>query len=87
MFLHEWLDQNKIGEDVLAKFLKCSIFAVKKWVNGEREPRWDQREQIMVLTKDQVTPNDWHENRRAYEAWRAANTKRRQPKRSRRKKW
>jgi hypothetical protein len=87
MFLHEWLEANKVSRHGLAKFLKCSQEAIKKWCNGEREPRWDQREQIMVLTKDQVTPNDWHENRRAYEAWRTTVRKpgrTRAPKRRRR---
>ena len=67
MQLQEWLASNDISHEGLAKFLHCSVYAIRKWVSGEREPRWDMREKIRKLTKDGVSPNDWHENSRAYE--------------------
>jgi hypothetical protein len=67
MQLAKWLAKHEFDEVIVAKFLGCSVYAIRKWVNGEREPRWDQREAIMRMTKNAVMPNDWHENRRDYE--------------------
>jgi hypothetical protein len=68
MQLQEWLSRHNISHEGLAKFLHCSIFAVRKWISGEREPRWEMREKIAKLTKGEVSPNDWHENSRSCEA-------------------
>jgi len=67
MQLQEWLSNNDFSHETVAKFLHCSVYAIRKWVSGEREPRGHMREKIRKMTKDMVMPNDWQENSRAYE--------------------
>lgn len=43
----------------LAKQLKCSIGALRKWRYGERIPRPDQMRRIAEATEGLVTPNDF----------------------------
>lgn len=57
--LKQWLKDNNISSDELAKSLKVSIEAVYKWMSGERKPDTENMNAIFLLTKGVVTPNDF----------------------------
>lgn len=59
MTLREWMDKS--GNDIIetAKIFNVSIYAVKKWLNGDRRPRSEMQAKIKKLTKGDVSPNDF----------------------------
>lgn len=59
MTLREWMDKLDITIDEAARSFDVSIFAVKKWLNGQRIPRPTAQRKIKKITRGDVTPADW----------------------------
>lgn len=59
MNLREWMDTRDIDIFEAARAFDCSIYAVKKWLNGDRTPRPAMQSKIKKVTKGQVTGDDW----------------------------
>lgn len=59
MTLREYIKQNSLTPDAMAKLLGCSEGAVRKWCSGERTPRPDQMRTISEVTAGAVLPNDF----------------------------
>jgi len=59
MTLSEYLNYSGKTQMKFAKEVDASVGAVKKWVYGERFPRIGQLKKIKVVTKGNVTPNDF----------------------------
>ena len=59
MTLRDWMDARDIDVFEAAKAFDVSIYAVKKWLKGERTPRPKLQAKIKKVTKGQVTGDDW----------------------------
>ncbi len=59
MRLLDWM--KKTDTDILeaAKAFDVSIYAVKKWLKGERIPRPKMQSKIKKVTKGAVSGDDW----------------------------
>lgn len=57
--LRDWMDKNNIGILEAAKSFGVSVFAVKKWLNGDRIPRSKTQATIKKITKGAVTGDSW----------------------------
>lgn len=62
MTLNDYLETRNIYYRDFAEKGGFSIFAVRKWLNGERIPRDRNKVKIAKLTKNAVTAQDWVEN-------------------------
>lgn len=59
MTLKEWMEEEDIDISFIMKELDVSVYAVKKWLTGERVP-WSKTQQVIFkMSKGKVTPNDW----------------------------
>lgn len=67
MTLREWLERHEIREETAARKIQelakgeygCTVYAIRKWITGERIPRPKMQAIIMHFTGNAVTPNDW----------------------------
>ena len=59
MTLREWMDKTDIDVFEAARAFGVSIYAVKKWLRGERIPRDAMKAKIKKVTKNGVTGDDW----------------------------
>lgn len=59
MNLKQYLRESGIYYRDFASAGGFSIYAVRKWLNGERIPRDLNKVKIAKLTKDKVQPQDW----------------------------
>ena len=59
MKLREWMDKTDIDVFEAARAFGVSIYAVKKWLTGERIPRDAMKARIKRVTKGQITGDDW----------------------------
>lgn len=59
MDLRKWMDVKNIDVFEAARAFGVSIYAVKKWLNGERTPRSATQLKIKKITKGDICPNDW----------------------------
>ena len=59
MKLLEWM--NKTNTDIIeaAEVFGVTVFAVKKWLRGDRIPRDNMKIKIKKVTKGLVTGDDW----------------------------
>jgi hypothetical protein len=57
--LRQWMDKTDIDVFEAARAFGVSIFAVKKWLRGERVPRPKTQTKIKRITKGSVTAEDW----------------------------
>ena len=57
--LREWMDKTDIDVFEAARAFGVTIYAIKKWLNGERTPRPKMQAKIKKVTKGQVTGDDW----------------------------
>jgi hypothetical protein len=59
MTLREWMEKLDVNIDEAAKSFGVSIYAVKKWLSGERIPRPTHQRKVKKITRGDVTPTDW----------------------------
>lgn len=59
MTLREWMDKTDIDVFEAARAFGVSIYAVKKWLRGDRIPRDAMKAKIKKVTKSSVTGDDW----------------------------
>ena len=59
MTLKDWLAKNEISNKTAAKHFGCSIYAIRKWLRGERIPRPKMQNTIKRVTGGAVTGDDW----------------------------
>jgi len=59
MTLSEYMKRAGLDALAIARKLKCSEGAVRKWQYGERTPRKKKMLEIYYLTRGQVTANDF----------------------------
>lgn len=59
MKLREWMDKTDIDIYEAARAFNVSIYAVRKWLRGERTPRPNLQARIKKVTKGAVTGDDW----------------------------
>jgi hypothetical protein len=59
MRLQDWMEKTNTDIIETAKMFDVSVYAVKKWLRGERIPRDDMKKKIKKLTKGLVDGNDW----------------------------
>ena len=59
MTLKEYLDSKDIYYRDFADEAGVSIYAVRKWLNGERTPRDRTKAKIAKITKNAVKAQDW----------------------------
>lgn len=59
MKLIEWLQKTDRDIDSAAQDFGVSIFAIRKWLRGERIPRPQTQVKIKRITKGLVTSEDW----------------------------
>ncbi len=59
MRLIEWMEKTDIDVFEASRAFDVSIYAVKKWLKGERTPRPKMQAKIKSVTKGQVTGDDW----------------------------
>lgn len=70
MTLREWLTANRRKQAWLVQGTGLSPAQVSRIVRGEQAASWEVAESILILTDGAVTPNDLHEQRRAWLALR-----------------
>jgi len=61
MTLKDYLQKNDIYYRDFAEEIGVSIFAVRKWLNGERTPRDRTKALISKATNGKVQAQDWIE--------------------------
>ena len=61
MRLQDWMEKTDTDIIEAARMFGVSIYAVKKWLRGDRIPRDDMKRKIRKLTKGLVDGNDWIE--------------------------
>lgn len=59
MRLREWMDKTDIDLYETARAFNISIYAVRKYLRGERTPRPAIQAKIKKITKGAVTGDDW----------------------------
>ena len=59
MDLKSWMDKKEMTIDETAKKIGVSIYAVKKWLRGERIPRPRMQFRIRKMTAGAVCAEDW----------------------------
>lgn len=65
MTFAKWLQDNHVSFEAAAKLLAqmsgktCSVFAIRKWVRGERTPRPHMQATIKKMTQGAVSGDDW----------------------------
>lgn len=59
MTLKDWMEKNDVDILQASESFGASIFAVKKWLRGERTPRPSMQAKIKRATKGAVTGDDW----------------------------
>lgn len=59
MTLREYLRKNDISNQDFADQIEVSIFAVRKWLSGERIPRDKTKVRIARVTKNAVPTQVW----------------------------
>lgn len=59
MNLRTYLDKTKTSPSDFAKAGGFSIFAVRKWLYGERIPRDHNKLKIFKMTEGKVRAKDW----------------------------
>lgn len=59
MKLIDWLRDTENDIHSAAEAFGVSIYAVRKWIRGERTPRPKMQAKIKRVTRGQVTGNDW----------------------------
>jgi hypothetical protein len=59
MNLRAWMDKVDIDVFEAARAFGVSIYAIKKWLKGERTPRPATQAKIKKVTKGDVTGDDW----------------------------
>lgn len=59
MTLKDYLSKNGIYYRDFAEEVGVSIYAVRKWLNGERTPRDKTKALIAKVTKGAVQAQDW----------------------------
>ena len=59
MTLIDWMRKTDIDVFEAARAFGVSIYAVKKWLNGDRTPRPKMQAKIKKVTKGQITGDDW----------------------------
>ncbi len=64
MKLIDWMKKTNITIDEAALAFGASVFAVRKWIRGERNPRAIMQRTIKKVTKGAVTGDDWIDNKR-----------------------
>lgn len=65
MKLATYLSKHGLTEEAFAAEVKQSVFAVRKWANGQRFPRESNLREIARATKGKVTAADFLEARAA----------------------
>lgn len=58
MLLREYLRKHKITAEKFSVQMDVSVFAVIKWMSGQRTPRFSYIKKIMELTNNEVLPED-----------------------------
>ena len=61
MRLQDWMEKTDTDIIETARMFGVSVYAVKKWLRGDRIPRDDMKRKIRKLTKGLVDGNDWIE--------------------------
>lgn len=59
MRLMDWMEKTNIDVFEAARAFDVSTYAIKKWLKGERTPRPKTQAKIKLVTKGQVTGDDW----------------------------
>ena len=57
--LRDWMDKSNTDIIEAAKTFEVSVFAIKKWLKGERTPRPKMQAKIKRLTKGAVSADSW----------------------------
>jgi hypothetical protein len=57
--LRQWMDKTDIDVFEASRAFGVSIYAIKKWLKGERTPRPKMQAKIKKVTKGSVTGDDW----------------------------
>jgi len=64
MRLQDWMEKTNTDIEATAKMFGVSIYAVKKWLRGDRIPRDAMKAKIRKITKGAINGNDWIEEGR-----------------------
>lgn len=59
MRLSDYFASAQVNERAFAALLGVSAKAVRHWVRGDRTPRPEQMQKIIIATKGAVSPNDF----------------------------
>lgn len=59
MMLRDYLQERGISNHDFAAEVDVTIYAVRKWLNGERVPRDKTKAKIARITKNKVKIEDW----------------------------
>lgn len=57
--LRTWMDKSETDILEAAELFGVSVYAVKKWLSGDRIPRPATQTKIKKLTKGMVSGDDW----------------------------
>jgi DNA-binding transcriptional regulator YdaS (Cro superfamily) len=59
MKLIDWLESNSVTIPAFAQMLGEGVETVRHWVKGRRVPRPDRMVKIVMVTRGEVTANDF----------------------------
>jgi len=59
MKLIDWMNKTDIDVFEAARAFDVSIYAIKKWLRGERTPRPKMQARIKKVTKGAISGDDW----------------------------
>ena len=59
MRLLDWMTKTDIDVLEASRAFGVSVFAVKKWLSGDRTPRPKMQAKIKRITRSAVTGDDW----------------------------
>ena len=59
MRLLDWMTKTDIDVLEASRAFGVSVFAVKKWLSGDRTPRPKMQAKIKRITRGAVTGDDW----------------------------
>jgi hypothetical protein len=72
MDLATYLTTTKSTPETFSETSGTPLATLKKWLSGERTPRPEQQQRIMLVTKGKVTPTDFINTRLEWETKRKA---------------
>ena len=61
MRLQDWMEKTDTDILATAKLFGVSVYAIKKWLRGERIPRDRMKAKIRRITRGAINGNDWIE--------------------------